>query len=89
MVPPAPNGVERHNENVVPYSSISYHQNEDRTFYIEITLLLRNQSQEGITCCVFNPLTGEEKQTSLIIASKYSVIMINCQCGSTKNKSMN
>ncbi|XP_028641515.1 selection and upkeep of intraepithelial T-cells protein 8-like [Grammomys surdaster] len=57
------------NGNVVPYSSISYSQNEDRFFFMKITLLLRNQSQESITCCVHNPLTGEEKQTSLIIAN--------------------
>lgn len=59
---------------VVPYSSISYSQDEDRFFHMEMTLLLRNQSQKSITCCVLNPLTGEEKQTNLIIPSKYSVM---------------
>ncbi|KAM7324536.1 hypothetical protein ACRRTK_016841 [Alexandromys fortis] len=57
---------------VVPYSSISYSQDEDRFFRIKMTLLLRNQSQKSITCCVLNPLTGEEKQTNLILPCKYS-----------------
>ncbi|XP_057641426.1 selection and upkeep of intraepithelial T-cells protein 7-like [Chionomys nivalis] len=59
---------------VVPYSSLSYFQDEDRFFRIKMTLLLRNQSQKSITCCVLNPLTGEEKQTNLILPSKYSVM---------------
>ncbi|XP_038190343.1 selection and upkeep of intraepithelial T-cells protein 8-like [Arvicola amphibius] len=59
---------------VVPYSSISYSQDEDRFFHMKMTLLLRNQSQKSITCCVLNPLTGEEKQTNLILPSKYSVM---------------
>ncbi|XP_037058713.1 selection and upkeep of intraepithelial T-cells protein 8-like isoform X2 [Peromyscus leucopus] len=54
---------------VVPYSSISHSQDEDRFFHTKMTLLLRNQSQESITCCVLNPLTGEEKQTNLILAN--------------------
>lgn len=63
---------------VVPYSSISHSQDGDRFFHTKMTLLLRNQSQESITCCVLNPLTGEEKQTNLILASEYSV-MRDCQ----------
>ncbi|KAK7814461.1 hypothetical protein U0070_008829, partial [Myodes glareolus] len=59
---------------VVPYSSISYSQDEDRFFHMKMTLILRNQSQKSITCCVLNPLTGEEKQTNLILPSKYSAM---------------
>lgn len=59
---------------VVPYDSISHSQDGERFFHMKTTLLLRNQSQESITCCVLNPLTGEEKQTNLILASKYSVM---------------
>ncbi|XP_052573147.1 selection and upkeep of intraepithelial T-cells protein 7-like [Peromyscus californicus insignis] len=59
---------------VVPYSSISHSQDGDRFFHMKMTLILRNQSQESITCCVLNPLTGEEKQTNLILASEYSVM---------------
>ncbi|XP_027258084.1 selection and upkeep of intraepithelial T-cells protein 8-like isoform X2 [Cricetulus griseus] len=54
---------------VVPYDSISHSQDGERFFHMKTTLLLRNQSQESITCCVLNPLTGEEKQTNLILAS--------------------
>ncbi|XP_040613366.1 selection and upkeep of intraepithelial T-cells protein 8 [Mesocricetus auratus] len=58
---------------VVPYSSVSHSQDGDRFFHMKMTLLLRNHSQESITCCVLNPLTGEEKQTNLIFAK--------CACG--------
>ncbi|XP_055484721.1 selection and upkeep of intraepithelial T-cells protein 7-like [Psammomys obesus] len=56
--------------NVVPYSSISYSQDGDGFFYVKMTLLLKNQSQKSITCCVLNPLTGEDKQINLLIASE-------------------
>ncbi|XP_051044284.1 selection and upkeep of intraepithelial T-cells protein 8-like [Phodopus roborovskii] len=53
---------------VVPYSSISHSQDADRFFHVNMTLF-RNQSQESITCCVINPLTGEEKQANLILSN--------------------
>uniref|UniRef100_A0A8C6EW34 Butyrophilin-like protein 2 n=1 Tax=Marmota marmota marmota TaxID=9994 RepID=A0A8C6EW34_MARMA len=52
---------------VVPHSSKSYSQDGARLFHMKMTLLLRNFSDCNITCCVHNPVIGEEKQTSIIL----------------------
>ncbi|KAL1776751.1 selection and upkeep of intraepithelial T-cells protein 1-like [Sigmodon hispidus] len=49
-------------------SSMLYEQDETRFFHVKMTLLT-NRSQGSITCCIFNPVTGEEKQTSIILAN--------------------
>ncbi|XP_015340325.2 selection and upkeep of intraepithelial T-cells protein 8-like [Marmota marmota marmota] len=54
---------------VVPHSSKSYSQDGARLFHMKMTLLLRNFSDCNITCCVHNPVIGEEKQTSIILAN--------------------
>ena len=55
----------------LPHSLKSYSQDEARFFYMKMTLLLTNMSHGSIICCIFNPVTGEEKQTSIILASEY------------------
>ncbi|XP_036032971.1 selection and upkeep of intraepithelial T-cells protein 8-like [Onychomys torridus] len=52
----------------LPPSSKSYSQDEARFFHMTMTLLT-NRSQGNIICCIFNPVTGEEKQTSIILAN--------------------
>ncbi|XP_046274789.2 selection and upkeep of intraepithelial T-cells protein 7 isoform X3 [Marmota monax] len=56
---------------VVPHSSKSYSQDGARLFHMKMTLLLRNRS-ESIMCYVCNPVTGEEKRTSIILAISIS-----------------
>ncbi|XP_027792820.2 selection and upkeep of intraepithelial T-cells protein 8-like [Marmota flaviventris] len=53
---------------VVPHSSKSYSQDGARLFHMKMTLL-RNFSDCNITCYVHNPVIGEEKQTSIILAN--------------------
>ncbi|XP_031232709.1 selection and upkeep of intraepithelial T-cells protein 8-like isoform X2 [Mastomys coucha] len=57
------------NGETLLHSSKSYSQDEARFFHMKMTLLT-NMSQGSIICCVFNPLTGEEKQTSILLASE-------------------
>uniref|UniRef100_A0A8C8U8E5 Butyrophilin-like protein 2 n=2 Tax=Peromyscus maniculatus bairdii TaxID=230844 RepID=A0A8C8U8E5_PERMB len=52
----------------LPPSSKSYSQDEARFFHMKMTLLT-NRSQGSIICCIFNPVTGEEKQTSVFLAN--------------------
>ena len=52
-------------------SSKSYSQDEAMFFHMKMTLLLTNRSQGSIICCIFNPVTGEEKQTGITLASEY------------------
>nr|XP_026266466.1 selection and upkeep of intraepithelial T-cells protein 8-like [Urocitellus parryii] len=56
---------------VIPHSSKSYSQDGARLFHMKMTLLLRNRS-ESIMCYVCNPVTGEEKRTSIILAISIS-----------------
>nr|XP_026266449.1 selection and upkeep of intraepithelial T-cells protein 8-like [Urocitellus parryii] len=53
---------------VVPHSSKSYSQDGARLFHMKMTVLLRNLSDCNITCYVGNPVIGEEKQASIILA---------------------
>ncbi|XP_062961817.1 selection and upkeep of intraepithelial T-cells protein 8-like [Cynocephalus volans] len=53
---------------VVPYSSKLSTQDGARLFHVEMTLLLRKNSQSNITCYICNPLTGEGKQISITLA---------------------
>ncbi|EDL30681.1 mCG130376 [Mus musculus] len=55
----------------LPHSLKSYSQDEARFFHMKMTLLLTNMSHGSIICCISNPVTGEEKQTSIILASEY------------------
>nr|XP_048309420.1 selection and upkeep of intraepithelial T-cells protein 7-like [Myodes glareolus] len=55
---------------ILPPSSKLYSQDEARFFHVKMTLLT-NQSQGSIMCCIFNPVTREEKQTIIILASEY------------------
>ncbi|XP_076966189.1 selection and upkeep of intraepithelial T-cells protein 8-like [Callospermophilus lateralis] len=57
---------------VIPHSSKSYSQDGARLFHMKMTLLLRNRS-ESIMCYVRNPVTGEEKRTSISLASECSI----------------
>nr|XP_021485097.1 selection and upkeep of intraepithelial T-cells protein 8-like [Meriones unguiculatus] len=52
----------------LPHSSKSYSRDEARLFHLKMTLFLTNRSQGTVTCCIFNPVSGEEKQTSIILA---------------------
>uniref|UniRef100_A0A8D2CW01 Butyrophilin-like protein 2 n=1 Tax=Sciurus vulgaris TaxID=55149 RepID=A0A8D2CW01_SCIVU len=62
---------------VVPHSSKSYSQDGARKFYMKMTLLLRNLSDGNIMCYVCNPVTGEEKRTSIILAGEMSLVFLN------------
>ncbi|XP_052031572.1 selection and upkeep of intraepithelial T-cells protein 8-like [Apodemus sylvaticus] len=58
------------NGETFPQSSKSYSQDEASFFHMKMTLLLTNRSQGSIICYIFHPVTGEEKQTSIILANE-------------------
>ncbi|ELW67060.1 Selection and upkeep of intraepithelial T-cells protein 1, partial [Tupaia chinensis] len=54
---------------VVPHSSKLPSQDGARFFHMKMTVVLTNNSQGNITCYIHNPLTGEVKQTRIILSN--------------------
>ncbi|XP_051044286.1 selection and upkeep of intraepithelial T-cells protein 1-like [Phodopus roborovskii] len=52
---------------VIPAASKSYSQDRDKLFDMKITLDLRDSSLRNITCCIWNPLTGKEESTGIVL----------------------
>nr|XP_021484927.1 putative selection and upkeep of intraepithelial T-cells protein 1 homolog [Meriones unguiculatus] len=52
---------------VIPAASKSQSQDGDKLFSVKITLLLRDSSFRNITCCLWNPLTGQQERTSIVL----------------------
>ncbi|XP_028641499.1 putative selection and upkeep of intraepithelial T-cells protein 1 homolog [Grammomys surdaster] len=52
---------------VIPAASKSHSQNRDKLFNMKITLLLRDSSFRNVTCCLWNPLTGQKESTSIVL----------------------
>ncbi|XP_055484720.1 putative selection and upkeep of intraepithelial T-cells protein 1 homolog [Psammomys obesus] len=52
---------------VIPAASKSQFQDGDKLFSVKITLLLRDSSFRNITCYLWNPLTGQQERTSIIL----------------------
>ncbi|XP_021484943.1 selection and upkeep of intraepithelial T-cells protein 1-like [Meriones unguiculatus] len=56
---------------VIPAASKSQSQDRDRLFNTKISLLIRDGSFQKVTCCLQNPLTGQEERTSVILSDKF------------------
>ncbi|XP_055484718.1 selection and upkeep of intraepithelial T-cells protein 1-like [Psammomys obesus] len=56
---------------VIPAASKSQSQDGDRLFNTKISLLIRDSSFQKVTCCLQNPLTGQEERTSVILSDKF------------------
>ncbi|XP_012970318.3 putative selection and upkeep of intraepithelial T-cells protein 1 homolog [Mesocricetus auratus] len=52
---------------IIPATSKSYSQDGDKLFDMKMTLLLRDSSLRNITCCLWNPLTGQEESTGIVL----------------------
>ncbi|XP_057641423.1 putative selection and upkeep of intraepithelial T-cells protein 1 homolog [Chionomys nivalis] len=52
---------------IIPAESKSYSRDEDKLFNMKMTLLLQNISLRNITCCLWNPLIGQEESTSIVL----------------------
>ncbi|XP_026637926.1 putative selection and upkeep of intraepithelial T-cells protein 1 homolog [Microtus ochrogaster] len=52
---------------IVPAKSKSYSRDKDKLFNMKMTLLLQDSSLRNITCCLWNPLIGQEESTSIVL----------------------
>ncbi|XP_040834554.1 selection and upkeep of intraepithelial T-cells protein 1-like [Ochotona curzoniae] len=55
-------------EEVIASASKTVSQDGDKLFNMHMTLLLNSSSSENITCCLRNPVTGQEERTSLVLS---------------------
>lgn len=57
-------------EEVIASASKTVSQDGDKLFNMHMTLLLNSSSSENITCCLRNPVTGQEERTSLVLSGE-------------------
>ncbi|XP_036302452.1 selection and upkeep of intraepithelial T-cells protein 1-like isoform X4 [Pipistrellus kuhlii] len=54
-------------EIILP-TSISHSQDTHKLFNMKMTLLLKQSSHKNVTCCLRNPVTGQEERTSIVLS---------------------
>ncbi|KAL4685663.1 hypothetical protein H8959_001260 [Pygathrix nigripes] len=60
--------------NVIPHSSKSYSQDGAGLLHLKMTILLKNNTHGPVTCCFYNPVTGQEKRAGIVIPASSSRI---------------
>ncbi|XP_054577209.1 putative selection and upkeep of intraepithelial T-cells protein 1 homolog isoform X2 [Eptesicus fuscus] len=55
---------------IIPPTSISHSQDTDKLFNMKMTLLLKSSSHRNVTCCLRNPVTGQEERTSIVLSDQ-------------------
>ncbi|XP_036302449.1 putative selection and upkeep of intraepithelial T-cells protein 1 homolog isoform X1 [Pipistrellus kuhlii] len=56
-------------EIILP-TSISHSQDTHKLFNMKMTLLLKQSSHKNVTCCLRNPVTGQEERTSIVLSDQ-------------------
>lgn len=56
--------------NVIPHSSKSYSQDRAGLLHLQMTILLKNSTHGPVTCCFYNPVTGQEKRAGIVISGE-------------------
>ncbi|XP_023608438.1 selection and upkeep of intraepithelial T-cells protein 1-like isoform X2 [Myotis lucifugus] len=55
---------------IIPPTSISHSQDTEKLFHMKMTLLLKQSSHRNVTCCLRNPVTGQEERTSIVLSDQ-------------------
>ncbi|XP_070261170.1 putative selection and upkeep of intraepithelial T-cells protein 1 homolog isoform X2 [Myotis yumanensis] len=53
---------------IIPPTSISHSQDTEKLFHMKMTLLLKQSFHRHVTCCLRNPVTGQEERTSIVLS---------------------
>ncbi|XP_043317340.1 putative selection and upkeep of intraepithelial T-cells protein 1 homolog isoform X2 [Cervus canadensis] len=53
--------------NVIPYSSKFSSVDEAGLLHLKMSVLLKNSTHSPVTCCICNPVTGQEKRAGVIL----------------------
>lgn len=61
---------------IIPHASKSHSQDPAKLFNMKMTLLLKQSSQGNVTCCLRNPVTGQEERTSIVLSGEICVFVL-------------
>lgn len=53
--------------NIIPHSSKYYSRDEAGLLHLKVGVLLKNSTHGPVTCCFYNPDTGQEKRAGIVI----------------------
>ncbi|KAG3283107.1 selection and upkeep of intraepithelial T-cells protein 9-like [Ictidomys tridecemlineatus] len=54
--------------NTIPHSSKYYSQDGTGLLHLKMSVLLKNSTHGPVTCCFYNPATGQEKRAGIVIS---------------------
>nr|XP_020725339.1 selection and upkeep of intraepithelial T-cells protein 9-like isoform X2 [Odocoileus virginianus texanus] len=67
--------------NVIPYSSKSSSVDGAGLLHLKMSVLLKNSTHSPVTCCICNPVTGQEKRAGVILPvsqNRWFVLFSDC-----------
>ncbi|XP_036899251.1 putative selection and upkeep of intraepithelial T-cells protein 1 homolog [Sturnira hondurensis] len=53
--------------NVIPASSKIFSEDRDGLLHLKMSVLLQNSTHGPVTCCLLNPVTGQEKRAGIVL----------------------
>ncbi|XP_045714129.1 putative selection and upkeep of intraepithelial T-cells protein 1 homolog [Phyllostomus hastatus] len=53
--------------NVIPASSKIFSEDRDGLLHLKMSILLQNNTHGPVTCCLRNPVTGQEKRAGIVL----------------------
>uniref|UniRef100_A0A8C5ZVA6 Ig-like domain-containing protein n=1 Tax=Marmota marmota marmota TaxID=9994 RepID=A0A8C5ZVA6_MARMA len=56
--------------NTIPHSSKYYSQDGTGLLHLKMSVLLKNSTHGPVTCCFYNPATGQEKRAGIVISGE-------------------
>ncbi|XP_058426764.1 putative selection and upkeep of intraepithelial T-cells protein 1 homolog [Marmota monax] len=62
--------------NTIPHSSKYYSQDGTGLLHLKMSVLLKNSTHGPVTCCFYNPATGQEKRAGIVISD----ILLKSKC---------
>lgn len=53
--------------NVIPASSKIFSEDRDGLLHLKMSIILQNSTHGPVTCCLHNPVTGQEKRAGIFL----------------------
>lgn len=57
--------------NAIPASSKIFSEDRDGLLHLKMSVLLQNGTRGPVTCCLLNPVTGQEKRAGIALPGEY------------------
>uniref|UniRef100_A0A8D2HTT2 Ig-like domain-containing protein n=1 Tax=Urocitellus parryii TaxID=9999 RepID=A0A8D2HTT2_UROPR len=66
--------------NTIPHSSKYYSRDETGLLHLKMSVLLKNSTHGPVTCCFYNPATGQEKRAGIVISGELLTMKLCFTC---------